>query len=127
MPSANAANGLLALPVTFTPLFVAHDDPLLELPSDCPTAVNSDRSQLASLQHRFIRGFFAEFEVEDALKEALAIVEERRAHILNHNRLVAGRVQDLPDRKIVWGKPEDMSKHPDGEDHVQLWSLEGDR
>ena len=76
-PSAFAASGLLALPVTSTPLFVAHDNPLLELPSDCPTAVNSDPSQLASLQHFFIRGFFAEYEVEDAHKEALAIAEER--------------------------------------------------
>ena len=34
VPSAYAASGLLALPVTSTPLFVAQDDPLLELPSD---------------------------------------------------------------------------------------------
>ena len=54
--SAYAASGLLALPVTSTPLFVAHEDPLLELPSDCPTAMNSDPSQLPSLQHLFIRG-----------------------------------------------------------------------
>ena len=58
VPSPYAASGLLALPVTSTPLFGAHDDPLLELPSDCPTAVNSDPSHLASLQHLFIRGFF---------------------------------------------------------------------
>ena len=49
VPSAYAASGLLALPVTSTLLFVAHDDPLLELPSDCPTAVNDNPSQLASL------------------------------------------------------------------------------
>ena len=46
VPSAYAASGLLALPVTSTPLFVAHEDPLLEVPSDCPTAVNSDPSTL---------------------------------------------------------------------------------
>ena len=44
VPVAYAAGGLLALPVTPTPLFVAHEDPLLQLPSDCPTAVNSDPS-----------------------------------------------------------------------------------
>ena len=55
--SAYASSGLLALPVTSTPIFVAHDDRLLELPSDCPTAVNSDPSQLASLLHLFIRVF----------------------------------------------------------------------
>ena len=44
VPSAYAASGLLVLPVTSTPLFVAHEDPLLELPSDCPTSVNSDPS-----------------------------------------------------------------------------------
>ena len=123
MPSAYAANGLLGLPVTSTPLFVEHEDPLLELPSDCPTAVNSDPSQLASLHHLFIRGFFAEFEVEEAHKEALAIAEERWARIFNHNRPVAGRAHDPPDRKIVWGKPKDMSKHPDAEEHIQLWEL----
>ena len=48
---------------------------LLELPSDRPTAVNSDPSHLASLRHLFIRGFFAEYEVEEAHKEALAITE----------------------------------------------------
>ena len=90
VPSAYAASGLLALPVTSTPLFVAHEDPLLELPSDCPTAVNSDPSQLAGLQHLFIRSFFAEYEVEEAHKEALAIAEERWARIFNHNRPVAG-------------------------------------
>ena len=123
VPNAYAANGLLALPVTSTPLFVAHDTPLLGLPSDCPTAVNNDPSQLASLQHLFIRGAFANYEVEDALKEALAIAEERWAHIFNHNRPVGGRAQDPPDRKMVRGKAEDMSKHLDGEDHIQVWSL----
>ena len=123
VPSAYAASGLLALPVTSTPLFVAHEDPLLELPSDCPTAVNSDPSQLASLQHLFIQSFFAEYEVEEAHKEALAIAEEHWARIFNHNRPFAGRAQDPPDRKMVWGKPEDMSKHPDGEEHIQLWDL----
>ena len=24
---------------------------------------------------------------------------------------------------MVWGKPEDMPKHPDGEEHIQLWDL----
>ena len=24
---------------------------------------------------------------------------------------------------MVWGKPEDMSKHPDGEEHIHLWDL----
>ena len=123
MPSAYAASGLLALPVTSTLLFVAHDDSLLELHSDRPSAVNSDHSELASLQHLFIRGFFAEYEVEEAHKEALAIAEERWARILNHNRPVAGRGQDRPDRKTVWGKPEDMSKHPEGEEHIQPWNL----
>ena len=74
VPSAYAASGLLALPVTSTPLFIAHEDPMLELPSDCPTAVNSDPSQLASLQHLFIRSFFAEYEVEETHKEALASI-----------------------------------------------------
>ena len=123
VPSAYAASGLLALPVTSTPLFVAHEDPLLELPSDCPTAVNRGPSQLASLQHSFIWNFFAEYEVEEAHKEALAIAEERWARIFNHNRRIAGRAQDPPDRKMVWGKPEDMSKHPDGEEHIHLWDL----
>ena len=123
VPSAYAACGLLALPVTFTPLFVAHEDPLLELPSDCPTAVNSDPSQLAGLQHLFIRSFIAEYEVEDSHKEALAIAEERWARIFNHKRPVAGRAQDPPDGKMVWGKPEDMSKHPDGEEHIRVWDL----
>ena len=84
-------SGLLALPVTSTPLSVAHEDPLLELPSDCPTAVNSDPSQLASLQHLFIRSIFAECEAEEAHKQALAIAEERWARIFNHNRPVGGR------------------------------------
>ena len=22
---------------------------------------------------------------------------------------------------MVWGKPEDMSKHPEGEEHIQPW------
>ena len=44
VPSVYAASGLLALPVTSTPLFVGHEDPLLELPSDCTTAVNSNPS-----------------------------------------------------------------------------------
>ena len=123
VPSAYAASRLLALPVTSTPLFVAHEGPLLELPSHCTTAVNSDPSQLASLQHLFIRGFFAEYEVEEAHKKALAIAEERWARIFNHNCPVAGRAEDPPDRKMVWGKPEDMSKHPDGEEHIQLWDL----
>ena len=123
MPSAYAASGLLALPVTSTPLFVAHDDPLLELPSDCPTTVNSEPSQLASLQHLFIRDLFLEYEVEEAHKEALVITEERWGRIFNHNRPAAGRAQDPPDRKMVWGKPEDMSKHPDGSEHIQLWDL----
>ena len=123
VPSAYAASGLLALPVTSTPLFVAHEDPLLELPSDCPTAVNNDPSQLAGLQHLFMRSFFAEYEVEEAHKEALAIAEERWARIFNHNRPVAGRAHDPPDRKMVWGKPEDEAKHPDGEEHIRLWDL----
>ena len=123
VPSAFAASGLLALPVTSTPLFVADNDTLLELPSDCPIAVNNDPSQLASLQHLFVRGFFAEYEVEEAHKEAWAIAEERWASIFNRNRPLAGRAQDYPDRKMVWGKPEDMSKHPDWEGHIQLWDL----
>ena len=123
VPSAYAASGLLALPVTSTPLFVAHEDPLLELPSDCPTAVKNDPSQLAGLQHLFIRSFFAEYEVEEAHKETLAIAEERWARIFNHNRPVAGRAHDPPDRKMVGGKPEDMAKHPDGEEHIRLWDL----
>ena len=123
VPSAYAASGLLALPVTSTPLFVAHEDPLLELPSDCPTDVNNDPSQLAGVQHLFIRSFFAEYEVEEAHKEALAIAEERWARIFNHNCPVAGRAHDLPDCKMVWGKPEDMAKHPDGEEHIRLWDL----
>ena len=61
--------------------------------------------------------------MEEAHKEALAIAEERWARIFNHNRPVASRAQDPPDRKMVWGKPEDMSKHPDGEEHIQLWDL----
>ena len=123
VPSAYAASGLLALPVTSTPMFVAHEDPLLELPSDCPTAVNSDPSQLAGLPHLFIRSFFAEYEVEEAHKEALAIAEERWVRIFNHNRPVAGRAHDPPDCKMVCGKPEDMAKHPDGEEHVRPWDL----
>ena len=95
----------------------------MELLSDCPTAVNSDPSQLAGLQHLFIRSFFAEYEVEEAHKEALAIAEERWARIFNHNRPVAGRAHDPPDHKMVWGKPEDMAKHPDGEEHIRLWDL----
>ena len=57
MPSAYAASGLLALPSTSTPLFVTHDDPLLELPSEYPTALNSDQPpcQPAALVHP---GFF---------------------------------------------------------------------
>ena len=68
----------------------------MELPSDFPTAVNSDPSQLAGLQHLFIRSLFAEYEVEEAHKEALAIAEERWARIFNHNRPVAGRAHDPP-------------------------------
>ena len=75
VPSAYAGSGLLALPVTSTPLFVVHDDPLLELPSDCTTAVTNDPGHLASLQHLFIRSFFAEYEVDEAHKEAVAIAE----------------------------------------------------
>ena len=37
MPSAYGAHGLLALPVTSTPLFVAHNDPLLELAAKSPS------------------------------------------------------------------------------------------
>ena len=61
--------------------------------------------------------------MEEAHKEALAIAQEHWARIFNHNRPVGGRGQDPPDRKIVWGKPEDMPKHPDGEEHIQLWDL----
>ena len=121
VPSAYVANGLLALPVTSTPLFVAHDDPLLELPSDCLTAVNIDPSQLASSQHWFIPGFFAEYEVEDAPRGALSIARECWARIFNHNRPIARRAQDPPYRKMVWEIPEDMSKHPDADDHIQRW------
>ena len=53
----------------------------------------------------------------------MAIAEERWARILNHNRLVAGRAKDPPDRKMVWGKLEDMSKYPDGEGNIKLWDL----
>ena len=123
VPSAYAVSGLLALAVTSGLLFVAHNDPLLELPSDRPTAVKTVPSRLASLQHLFIRGAFAKYEVEDALKEALAIAEERWSRIFNHNRPVDGRAEDPPERKMVWGKQEDMSKHPDGEEHIQLWDL----
>ena len=123
VPSAYAASRLLALPVTSTPLFVAHEDPLLELPSECPTAVNSDPSQLAGLQHLFIWSFFPEYEVGEAHKEALPIAKERGARIFNHNRPVARRAHDPPDRKMVWGKPEDMAMHPDGEEHIHLWDL----
>ena len=119
--SAYAASGLLALPVTSTPLFVAHEEPLLELLSDCPTAVNSDPNHLAGLQHLFIRSFLAEYEVEEAHTEALAIAEERWTRIFYHNRPVAGRAHDPPDGQMVWGKPEDMAKHPDGEERIHLW------
>ena len=123
VPSAYAASGLLALPVTSNPLFVTHDDPPLKLPSDCPTAFNNDPSHLAILQHLFIGGFLAEYEVAEAHKEALAIAQERGARIFSHNRPVAGQAQNPPDRKMVWGKPEVMSKHPDGKEHIKLWDL----
>ena len=61
--------------------------------------------------------------MEEAHKEALAIAEERWARIFNHNRPFARRAQDPPDRKMVWGKPEDMSKHLDGEEHIQPWDV----
>ena len=61
--------------------------------------------------------------MEEAHQEALAIAEERWARIFNHNRPVAGRAHDPPDRKMVWGKPEDMAKHPDHEEHIRLWDL----
>ena len=105
VPSAYAANGPLALPVTSTPRFVAHNDPLLQLPRDCPIAMHSDPSQLANLQHLFIQSFFAEYEVEEAHKEALAIAQERWARFFNHHRPIGGRAQDPADRKMVWGKP----------------------
>ena len=102
-PSAYAANGMLALPVTSTVLFVAHNDPVLALRSDCPTAGNSDPSQLASLQHLFICGFFHGYEVEDALKEALAIAKERWARIFNHNRPAAGEQRIRRTARWCWG------------------------
>ena len=61
--------------------------------------------------------------MEEAHKEALAIAEERWPRIFNHNRPVGGRAHDPPDRKMVSGKPEDMAKHPGGEDHIRLWDL----
>ena len=63
--------------------------------------------------------------MEDAHKEALGIPEDRWARIFNHNSPVAGRTKDPLDldRKIVWGKPQDMSRHPGGEDHIWLWTL----
>ena len=61
--------------------------------------------------------------MEEAHKEALAIAEERWARIFDRSRPVAGRAQDPPDRRMVWGKPEDMSKHPDGEEHIHLSDL----
>ena len=61
--------------------------------------------------------------MEEAHKEAPAIAEERWARIFNHNRPVADGAHDPPDRKMVWGKPENMAKHPDGEEHICLWDL----
>ena len=61
--------------------------------------------------------------MEEAHKEALAIAEERWARIFNHNCPVAGRAHDPPDRKMVWGTPEDTAKHPDGEEHIRLRDL----
>ena len=49
VPSAYAAQGLLALPVTTTPPFVAHDDPVLQVAAECP--INSDCTQLPMAQY----------------------------------------------------------------------------
>ena len=43
----------------------------------CPTAFKRDPSQLVSLQHLFMRAFYAEYEMEQAYKEALVIADER--------------------------------------------------
>ena len=85
--------------------------------------MNSDPSLLFSLQHLFIPGFSAEYEVEETNKEALAIAQQRWARIFKYNCPVAGRAHDPPDRKMLWGKLEDMSKHPDGEEDIQLWDV----
>ena len=121
VPSAHAAQGLLALPVTATPPFAAHDDLVLEVAIECP--INSDCTQLPKAQHLLQRNFWTLQEVEDAHKEALGVPEDRWARIFNHNRPAASRTEDPPERKMVWGKPQDMSRHPEGEDHIRLWTL----
>ena len=121
VPSAYAAQGLLALPMTATPPCVDHDDPVLEVAAESP--VNSDCTQLPTPQHLLQRNFWTPQEVEDAHNEALGIADDRSARIFNQNRPDAGRTEDPADRKMVLGKPEDTSRHPEGEHHIRLWFL----
>ena len=108
MRSAFGANGLYALPVA---LFIAHDDPFLKLAADYPLGVNTNSTRLSTMQRMLQRNFWAPHDIEDTHKEALGMANNRWARIFNHNRPSAGQTEDTPNRKIVWGKPEDISRH----------------
>ena len=69
MSSAYGANGLLNVPVEGTALFVAHGNPLLQLPVVCPTGVNINSSRVSTLEHLLRRNFWALHEVEEACKD----------------------------------------------------------
>ena len=56
VPSAYAAQGLLALPVTATTLFIAHEDPVQEVVA--PSPVNTECTQLSAAQHLLQRNFW---------------------------------------------------------------------
>ena len=58
MPGAHRTNGLPALPITFVPLFIAHNNLLLELAAENPSHVSTDSSRLPIMQCVFQRNFF---------------------------------------------------------------------
>ena len=117
VPSVYAAQGLLALPVTATPMFVAHEDPSLEIEEESP--MNMVFTKLSTAPHLLQRPFWTMQEMEDAHKEALGIACDRRAGIFDYNRPVGGRIEDPPDRKILREKPQDI----EWEGHILLWTL----
>ena len=125
VPSSYAASGLLALPVTSTPLFGAHEDPLLELPSDCPTAVNNDPSQLAGLQPAICSSglFLPSMRWRRRTRRHWRSLRSVGPGSSTTTALLPAELMTPWTAKWSGGIGEDTAKHPDGEEHIRLWDL----